>query len=237
MKKTVLILSCEHASDFIPTELIHLLDEQDLAKRAKSPFTRFDPYAKELTMALAQHMNCPVVFGAISRLLIDLNKNGGATHCLQETINERLNETEKKNLLDTYFYQYRQAIEGHIERLIGQNNQVLHVSVHSFCPKEKGVEHNAAIGLLYDSQRSGEKEVIRVLHELLLKRTPYTVRINYPRSGRGDNYTSYLRKHLAQEDYLGIELEVNALVLENEETASLVHEDLKVSLYSLIEML
>jgi predicted N-formylglutamate amidohydrolase len=234
MKKTSLILSCEHASNQIPQHFEALIAKQS---NADNPFAHFDPFAKELTIALATHMDCPYVLGNISRMAIDLNKNIAHEHCFKEKLRESLSETDKNILLKDYFYPYRQQLEAHIYQLIGQNQQVLHVSVHSFCPKERGVEHNAAIGLLYDSHRSGEKEVVRIWHELLLKRTPYTVRLNYPRSGRGDNYTSYLRKQLNQEDYLGIELEVNALVLEDNNSVDNVHEDLKISLFSLLEMI
>lgn len=234
MKKTSLILSCEHASNHIPEIFQQRLEHLNTIN---NPFSHFDPFAKELTLALATHMNCPYVLGNISRMLLDLNKNISLDHCFNDKTKACLSDAEKNSLLEQYFYPYRQKLEAHIDKLIGQNHQVLHVSVHSFCPKERGVEHNAAIGLLYDSHRSGEKEVVRIWQELLLKRTPYTVRINYPRSGRGDNYTSYLRKHLNQEDYLGIELEVNALVLENKASVDAVHEDLKISLFSLLEMI
>ena len=234
MKKTTLILSCEHASADIPPQLQHVLKDQ---KSADNPFAHFDPFAKELTIALATHMNCPYVLGNISRMLVDLNKNPAQEHCFNEHNRHAFSEGDKQTLLAEYFYPYHQQLDAQIEQLINQNQQVLHVSVHSFCPQERGIEHNAAIGLLYDSQRSGEREVVRIWHELLLKRTPYTVRINYPRSGRGDNYTSYLRKQLKQEDYLGIELEVNAQVLERNDTVDAVHEDLKISVYSLLELI
>ena len=234
MKKTTLVLSCEHACDDIPSHLPPIFDHQN---KTSNPFAHFDPFAKELTIALATHMNCPYVLGNISRIVLDLNKNLSQELCFNQKIRDSLSDADKKDLLEQYFYPYRQKLEAHIEELICQNQQVLHISVHSFCPKERGVEHNAAIGLLYDSQRSGEKEVVRIWHELLMKRTPYTVRVNYPRSGRGNNYTSYLRKNLSQEQYLGIELEVNALVLENKNSVHAVHEDLKISLFSLLEMI
>ena len=139
----------------------------------------------------------------------------------EEIARDNVTKAEVERITD-HIDQRFNKLEAKIDQLIGKNQQVLHISVHSFCPKERGVEHNAAIGLLYDSHRSGEKEVVRIWHELLLKRTPYTVRLNYPRSGRGDNYTSYLRKHLNQEDYLGIELEVNALVLEDKNSVDSV---------------
>ncbi len=45
---------------------------------------------------------------------------------------------------------------------IQNNQQVLHLSIHTFNPVEKGKMHNAAIGLLYDPKRHAEKEVARI---------------------------------------------------------------------------
>jgi hypothetical protein len=99
------------------------------------------------------------------------------------------------------------------------------------------LEHHAAIGILYDSMHHGEKEVARIWNELLIKRTPYRVRLNYPRSGRRDNFTSSLRKQYTENDYLGLELECNAVLLENSKSYQEFTEDLTHSIYSLIEML
>ena len=234
MKKTTLILSCEHASAEIPVHFQHLFNNP---ATTRNPFDHFDPFAKELTLTLAAHMNCPYVLGNISRMLVDLNKPLAQAHCFHATHRAALSNADKQLLLEQYVYPYRQQIETQIEQCIQQNQQVLHLSIHSFSPQERGIEHHAAIGLLYDSQRSGEKEVLRIWHELLLKRTPYTIRINYPRSGRADNYTSDLRKRFTQEDYLGIELEVNAQVLADKDTVAAVHDDLKSSIYSLLELI
>jgi predicted N-formylglutamate amidohydrolase len=233
MKETILILSCEHASADIPHQWQGFLNPKDL----DNLFESFDPYAKELCEEIAKELDCDYILGHISRLLLDLNKNQMNDHCFPEAIREELNEYEKTQIIEQYFEPYRQAFKNLIQKHIEENHQVLHLSIHTFNPIEKGVEHNAAIGLLYDPSRHAEKEVVRILNELLLKRTPYKVRLNYPRTGKSDNFTSALRKQLSESNYLGIELECNAFLLDDPDKAQELYENLISTLRSLLELL
>jgi predicted N-formylglutamate amidohydrolase len=232
MKETILILSCEHASPDVPNEWHGLLGTQK-----DNRFAAFDPFAQELTIEIAKALGCDYLLGNISRLLLDLNKSITHDHCFPEPIRHDLTDSQKEHLISQYFNTYRDAFENLIQKHIPKNHQVLHLSIHTFNPIEKGVEHNAAIGLLYDPSRHAEKEVVRVLNELFIKRTPYTVRLNYPRTGKSDNFTSSLRKNYDESHYLGIELECNAFLLENELQAQEFYENIITCLRSLLELL
>ena len=237
MKETVLILSCEHASSHIPDEWQHLFASSMSALDLNQAFKYFDPYAKELSIYLAEQFNCELILGEISRLLIDLNKSDELAHCFSPESIEKLSDKDKKTLLERYYYPFRHQFEGLLETHIQNNQQVLHLSIHTFNPIEKGKMHNAAIGLLYDPKRHAEKEVARIFHEILIKRTPYKTRLNYPRTGKTDNHTSHIRKHLDESCYLGIELECNALLLKDEDQRATLYENLLLSLQSLLELL
>lgn len=233
MKKTILVLSCEHASSFIPKELLSL-GLQD----SPHSFKTCDPYAAELTQSIAKTLQCDYLLGEISRSILDLNKNHHQEHCFSLWSKTHLSEQNRQHLLDQHYFSFRTQFHKILDNHIQAGKQVLHLSIHTFNPQEiTGVEHHAAIGILYDSLRHGEKEVARIWNELLCKRTPYRVRLNYPRSGKGDNFTSYLRKQYGEADYLGLELECNALLLENSTNYLAFTEDLCHSIFSLIEML
>lgn len=232
MKETILILSCEHASQNIPDEWRALLGSQK-----DNRFAAFDPFSQELTIEIAKALDCEYLLGNISRLLLDLNKSINHDHCFPEYIRHDLTESQKELLIHQYFNNYRDTFESLIQKHIPKNHQVLHLSIHTFNPIEKGVEHNAAIGLLYDPSRHAEKEVVRVLNELFIKRTPYTVRLNYPRTGKSDNFTSSLRKIYDESNYLGIELECNAFLLEDELQSKEFYENIITCLRSLLELL
>jgi predicted N-formylglutamate amidohydrolase len=237
MKETILILSCEHASNHLPQQWQHLLSDLNINEELMQSFAAFDPFAKELTLNLAKKLNCDFILGQLSRLLIDLNKSSIKDHCFPEHVLQKLTPEEKTILLQQYYDSYRQQFESLLDKHIQQDEQVLHLSIHTFNPVEKGIEHNAAIGLLYDPHRHGEKEVARVLNEILSKRTNFKVRLNYPRTGKADNYTSFLRKNLNESSYIGIELECNALLLKDPEQAEIVYENLYLSINSLLELL
>lgn len=233
MKKPALILSCEHASSYIP----EMLQEQ-LPPLPSASFAVCDLYAKALTESIAHTLKCDYILGNISRYVIDLNKNHPLEHGFSTWVQPLLSKAQKKIILEQFYLQYRQSIKTLIEQHIAAEKQVLHISIHSFNPQESnGLEHDAAIGILYDSKHHGEREVARIWHEILTKRTPYRVRLNYPRSGRHDNLTSYLRKHYCEENYLGLELECNALLLSDSQEYQQFSEDLSHSIFSLVEML
>jgi predicted N-formylglutamate amidohydrolase len=233
MKKTLLVLTCEHASQHIPqTFQAQLPDLQTV-----HPFELYDPYAEQLTLSIANTLKCDYQLGHISRYVIDLNKNHQQDHCFSSWSLNHLNSEQRLSLLNDEYFQYRQTCHRMIQTHIDKGFQVMHVSVHTFNPKEKGVTHNAAIGILYDPTRHGEKEVARIWNELFLKRTDFRVRLNYPRSGRFDNITSHMRKQFEQSDYIGLELECNSSLLEKPASYDDFCEQLIHSIYSLIEML
>lgn len=228
MKKTILILSCEHASQNTPNEFAHYP-----IPSTSTPFTTYDPFAMELTETLGQSLKCQTFIGNISRHLIDLNKPSTQGHCF----NLQLTADEKKFLLERYYNPYHEQLFSAIQKHVEENAQVMHVSVHTFNPEENGIEHNAAIGLLYNPHRHAEKEVVRIWNELFMKRTPYRVRLNYPRSGKHDNLTSLCRKKWQENDYLGLELECNISLLSDPGLADELYHHLNEVLYDLIEML
>jgi predicted N-formylglutamate amidohydrolase len=234
MKKTCLFLTCEHASDFVPAELgsCFLDNHPD-----SLGFEKFDPFSAQLTKTIANTLKCDYLLGQISREVLDLNKNHQQEHCFSDFVRNHCGQQVKQRLLENYYFKYRQSCQQSISDLIAQDFQVLHLSIHTFNPQENGFNHEAAVGLLYDSSRHGEKEVVRIWNELLIKRTPYIVRLNYPRTGARDNLTSYLRKQYPESDYIGIELECNALLLEYPAVYSEFSETMIHSIYSLIELL
>ena len=73
-----------------------------------------------------------------------------------------------------------------------------------------GKVRGADVGLLYHPGRRGEAEVCaRWKESLAALASDIRVRRNYPYAGKGDGLTTHLRLRFAQNDYIGIELEVN----------------------------
>ncbi len=234
MKQTVLVLSCEHAVDTIPSAYHDLF---------KEPLSRIDERrsmdkgALKITKKISQRLNCPYVQSMVSRLLIDCNRSLSHSRCFSK-YTKSLPLAEKQTLIDQYYNPFREQTRHIIETHIENNQQVLHLSIHTFAPILKGFRQNAGIGLLYNSKRHGEKEVARIWHGLLLQETPdYRIRYNYPFPGDSNSFTKSLRCMYPEKDYLGIEVEINQLLLATPETEEEIAIAMSNSIHELIDLL
>lgn len=218
MKPTVLFLSCEHAVSDVPPAYRYLFKHNEAILQSHRAI---DFGALSVAKSLSQALGCECVTATVTRLLIDCNRTVTHPDCFSE-LTTKLPEQEKLHLIDTFYRPYREQCEAKIQALIETGAQVLHVSVHSFTPEFKGVIRNAAIGLLYDPKRHGEKEVARQWHGLLFHELPaYRIRMNYPYRGNSDGFTSALRKRYSEKEYLGMELEINQSLLKDQDKASI----------------
>lgn len=200
-----LVLSCEHARNRVPARFARLFRGRgDLLASHRG----HDPGALELARACARRLQAPLYFGAITRLLVELNRS--ANHPAQFAAAKSLTIAERDSLLRQHYFPYRSQVEAEVEKAIGRGLRVVHVSVHSFTPQLDGTKRRADVGLLYDPARPGETAFCAILKTALAsRRQDLKVRKNYPYLGKSDGFTTALRKKWTAGDYLGIELEVN----------------------------
>lgn len=204
-----LVLSCEHGGNSIPEQYQKLFENHfDLLHTHRG----YDLGALNLARHLEQNLNAPLYFSEISRLLIELNRSLHHPD-LFSSISKALPDSDKNFLIKNLYLPYRNIIEENISHLIHQQQEVLHLSVHSFTPVLNGIERNCEIGLLYDPKRKSEKDLCKIWKiKLEEKKSNFRIRFNYPYKGTDDGFTSYLRKRFP-ENYMGIELEVNQKIL------------------------
>lgn len=198
-----LVLTCEHASPYIPENYRYLFshDLQVLKTHKAYDLGAFDLFRALKPLADFSH------YQNISRLLVECNRSTGNKN-LFSPYSAELGDSEKSSILDNYYWPYRKTIEGFIQNLIDNGEEVIHVSVHSFTPVLHGVVRNADIGLLYDPQHLREKEIANFWKEILFNNSEFKIRSNYPYLGKADGFTTSLRK-LFPQNYSGIEIEVN----------------------------
>lgn len=233
-KPIALLLSCEHAVNTVPPAYSGLFKEQ---KQVLDTHRGIDHGALEIANHLNHVFACSYTQATVSRLLIDCNRSLGHAQCFSEFTKE-LPAAEKQHLINTYYLPFRQHTENLIHAQIESGCQVLHLSIHSFTPELNGIKRNAGIGLLYDHARHGEQEVARIWRGLLLQQTPnYRVRMNYPYHGNTDSFTTALRKRYTELDYLGIEVESNQALLEDNDSRDEMCNVLSSSLHELLQML
>jgi len=205
-KQLNIIVTCEHGGNSIPQE--HLALFQGMKKLLAS-HKSFDSGALDLARQIADTLGAHLYYATTSRLLIDLNRSPGHPKLFSE-ITGKLHKKEKQQLLEHYYYPYRNKIESFIASRINKGITILHIAVHSFTPVLNGVKRRASVGLLYDPSRKGEKELsLRMQKTLTITLPRLVVRRNYPYLGRTDGLITYFRKHFPRERYLGIELEIN----------------------------
>ncbi|MFC5270118.1 N-formylglutamate amidohydrolase [Adhaeribacter terreus] len=201
-----ILITCEHGGREIPeAHGHHFHAHQELLETHRG----WDIGALELYEKFVAAGADASFFSETSRLLVELNRSLHHPNLFSD-ITRQTAEVEREAILEAHYHPYRQQVEKTIQTFIAQNHSVLHLSVHSFTPQLNGEIRNADIGLLYDPQRKTEKEFSALWKQEFEKLDPdLKVRFNYPYRGTADGFTTYLRKLFPDEQYGGIELEVN----------------------------
>lgn len=206
MKRRVLVLTCEHAGNQIPSTFQYLFNgaSEDLNSHAG-----WDPGALEITRHLAEQFGVDYFSYDYTRLLIEVNRSEKHPQ-LYSKFSKKLMPQDKNYLFRTYYQPYRRKIEGVIRDHIESGMQVVHLAVHTFTPVWEGQEREVEVGLLYDDLRQAEATFCKGWNEEIKTINPdIEVRNNEPYRGSDDGFTTYLRTRFTEEDYLGLELEVS----------------------------
>jgi predicted N-formylglutamate amidohydrolase len=234
MKPTKVVITCEHGGNEVPSQyraLFHQAEDELNSHRA------LDYGAYEIASQISKIFCFDFAYTLTTRLLIDCNRSLRHPQCFSE-FSKPLPKAEKQILIEQYYLPYRNQVENYVKTHIDGGSQVLHISVHSFVPSLNGKLRNAAIGLLYHPAHHGEKEVARIWSSLLTKHPPaYRVRMNYPYRGQSDGLTSTLRNKYAESQYLGIELELNQSILQEDKSTQELIEVLQDTIKNLLQLL
>lgn len=205
-KPARLIITCEHGGNQVPVPYRQLFKGHEALLKTHRGW---DPGALVMAEEMAAALKAPLFVSSVSRLLVDLNRSPGHPSLYSEATRAASRKV-RREIFEAHYLPYRSQVEAAIDKLIARGRRVVHVSSHSFTPVLDGEARNADIGLLYDPSRKGEL-VLCLGWQAALKEIAPTVRVrrNYPYRGTSDGFTAYLRKRFAQQDYAGIELEIN----------------------------
>lgn len=200
------MLTCEHASRFVPERFERLFEGQDALLASHRGW---DPGALELAQVLAAELDAPLIAGGVTRLLVDLNRSLHDPG-LHSELAQDLSTSAREDLLRRFYQPHRTAVLEAIEARLDRHGAVVHVGVHSFTPTWEGVAREVELGLLFDPDRPKELELCtRWKAELEARLPDCTVRHNEPYLGTADGLTTSLRGRLPEDRYLGIELELS----------------------------
>jgi predicted N-formylglutamate amidohydrolase len=200
-----LLLTCEHGGNNIPIAFQpNFVDH----KKTLNSHLGYDIGALELFHELEDIADVSF-YSETSRLLVELNRSLHHNKLFSD-FTRSLADKDKNEILKHYYYPYRDKVEQMVQDLVMAGRRVLHISIHSFTPILDGEVRKADIGLLYDPKRKGEQIISREWRDKIINQDPnLVVRYNYPYLGIADGFPTYLRKLFKENDYLGIELEVN----------------------------
>lgn len=216
MKKN-LVLTCEHATNFVPKKYRDIFDPERYVKgtwvegKIKDIISQhygYDIGALEVARFISKGTNIPLRAFPVCRLLIEGNRY--LRKSFFSKLTNALPETEKDYLIYTYWRPHVEIIERDILRAINKNGHAVHLGIHSFTPNFRGTERNCDIGILFDPKYKTEKDFAHKLQDALKKQFPdFAIRRNYPYAGNSQGLPKFFHKKFSEKQYVGIELEIN----------------------------
>lgn len=226
-----LLITCEHGGNEIPGRWASLFAQH---QALLASHRGYDPGALDIATALSTAFDAPLISSCTSRLLIDLNRSLHNPGVWSEQT-ASLSLAERSEIIAAHYLPYRQAVSALVDQALAAGKPVLHLSSHSFTPSLNGKLRHADVGLLYDPGRPGEVQFAQRWRAALLARDPsLRVRRNYPYAGRNDGLTRSLRQAHPPDVYLGLELELNHVHLDDSKRWARLRESVVSSLQSLL---
>jgi len=200
------LISCEHGGNRIPSAYRRYYASFEGLLRSHRGY---DMGALRMGREFAALLKAPLFASTTSRLLVDLNRSIGNPR-LYSGATQDAPPHVRKQILERFYFPYRDAAEADIAEAIREGCKVIHISSHSFTPELNGEVRNADIGLLYDPVRAPERDLCKRWRAGIRARAPaLKVRRNYPYRGTSDGFVAYLRKRFLPDVYTGVELEIN----------------------------
>lgn len=204
-----LLLSCEHATAFVPAAARLGLQEGE-----GTGHEAWDRGAHELALALALELGVPLLAGQVSRLVVDLNRSRSTPGAVPQTSfglpvpgNWSLAPHDRTKRLAALHGPYRRSLRHEIRRSLRRHGRVVHLSIHSFTPVLGEVRREVEVGVLFDPAREAEAAEAAALLEGL-RAAGLDARPNEPYAGTEDGATTWLRTRFPDPQYSGLELEV-----------------------------
>ncbi len=149
------VITCDHASNFMPAEFGGLgLEAADLLRHIA-----WDPGALAVSRTMSRLLDAPLVFGGVSRLLIDCNRPLNAPDLIAEkseatAIPGNLNLTESQRLdrIARFYDPFHHALDQMVTNKLMHSASPGMIAVHSFNPVYKGVSRPWEIGIIHDDE-------------------------------------------------------------------------------------
>lgn len=174
----------------------------------------WDPGALPIARALGREFDVPLFAGRWSRLVADLNRSEDHARVIAPRIDGRwvpgnrdLSPEQRQARLDRYWRPHRREVAAAVAAAV-RAGDCLHLMIHSFVERLRGVERTNDVGILFDPHRPRERAFATALRAELVARD-LSVRFNFPYFGNTDGLPRTLRALHPPARYRGFELEFN----------------------------
>ena len=216
MGRRYYLVTAEHAGNMIPENFAQFFRGQVCRQRLLS-HEGWDPGSAEVASVISEKLKAPLISQPVSRLLIEMNRSLGNPE-LFSAISREFCPKLKTELIEKYYRPYREKVIAHIENGLRSNDQVIHLSIHTFAEIWNGAKRKTDIGLLFDPERPSEKALCSSLIKSMESTLPQMfIEFNKPYLGIDDGLTTYLRTVYPDSHYAGIEIEINQKFVDTRE--------------------
>lgn len=208
-----IVLVCEHASSRVPPNYRGL----GLAAADLDRHIAWDPGAFEMARHMSAHLDAPLVYSTVSRLVYDCNRPPEAEDAMPSRSEDTpvpgnigLTPAERQERVERYYRPFEALLSKELER---PGVSVL-VTLHSFTPVYRGQERAVEVGVLHDTDSRLADAVLEVA-------TGFNIQRNAP-YGPDDGVTHTLRRHALPKRILNVMLEIrNDLIATPEQCADM----------------
>jgi predicted N-formylglutamate amidohydrolase len=162
------VLVCDHASNHLPARYGLLgLRADDLFKHSA-----WDPGALAISRRLSALMDAPLIYGCISRLVLDVNRDLSDVDSIVETAdgaivpgNLGLTAGERERRAAEIYAPYHAAVEDLLAKRAQRGRRSALVAIHSFAPSLQGAVRPWHCGVIFASDSRLGEALVKGLRE------------------------------------------------------------------------
>ena len=148
------LVTCDHASNLVPESLANLgLNDHDLQRHIA-----YDIGALDLSKAIADRLDAPLIHSGYSRLVIDLNRHLDDPSCIpiisegtEIPGNHPLNQDQRQTRIDELFSPYHQKFAQTLDEFQARGIHPVILAIHTFTPVYHGIDRPWHTGVMWDT--------------------------------------------------------------------------------------
>ena len=175
------VLTCDHASNFVPAEFGALgLPQAELSRHIA-----WDPGALPVARLLAETLDATLIETRVSRLVLDCNRALDAPDLIPQVSedtaipgNAGLSDAQRQARVARCWRPFHEAVDAVVGERLAAGREVRLASVHSFTPVYRGAARPWHVGIIHD----GDERLSRPLLAALARTPGIVVGDNEPYS-------------------------------------------------------